>query len=246
MRGRHRWRPEQSATRRAKKSRLPPAEPRSAAAACNDHFTCHIFLLSLTSSVLLFFHRSLGSSHLSSAKKPTTSMDDRKKSPPATAAGAPAAAETAPNGYFSSVFSASPTANAKDAKQPDLYAMLNKQNFKGQNGGGIAGNGKSNGSPTKGRTANKDGKQFYPNESSESPYFGSSVHYGAREFYGSTPQKQGDESAKNYKEENPDGSLATRGDWWQGMSLLHLFGNYLENTKYICTDYNLLPGSLYY
>ncbi|KAG8085779.1 hypothetical protein GUJ93_ZPchr0010g7596 [Zizania palustris] len=144
-------------------------------------------------------------------------MDGRKKSPAATAAGAPApasASAAAPNGYFSSVFSASPAANAKDAKQPDLYAMLNKQNFKGQNGGAIA-DGKSNGSPTKGRTANKDGKQFYPNESSESPYFGSSVHYGAREFYGSTPQKQGDESAKKYNEENPDGSLATRGDWWQ-------------------------------
>ncbi|KAG8085803.1 hypothetical protein GUJ93_ZPchr0010g7743 [Zizania palustris] len=91
-------------------------------------------------------------------------MDGRKKSPPATAAGAPApasASAAAPNGYFSSVFSASPAANAKDAKQPDLYAMLNKQNFKGQNGGAIA-DGKSNGSPTKGRTANKDGKQFYP------------------------------------------------------------------------------------
>ncbi|XP_006654499.1 uncharacterized protein LOC102709564 isoform X2 [Oryza brachyantha] len=138
-------------------------------------------------------------------------MDARKKSPPATAAGTtPAAA----NGYFSTVFAASPLANAKDAKQTDLYAMLNKQNSKGQNGGGFS-DGKSHTS-TKGRTTCKDGKHSYPNESSESPYFGSSVHYGGREFYGNTPQKQGDESPGDHKEENPDGSLATRGDWWQG------------------------------
>uniref|UniRef100_A0A0D9WH79 Uncharacterized protein n=1 Tax=Leersia perrieri TaxID=77586 RepID=A0A0D9WH79_9ORYZ len=139
-------------------------------------------------------------------------MDSRKKSPPATAAGATPAAAT--NGYFSTVFAASPPANAKDTKQADLYAMLNKQNSKGQNAGGFA-DGKSH-SPTKARATYKDGKHSYPNESSESPYFGSSVHYGAREFYGNTPQKQGNESSGNHKEENPDGSLATRGDWWQG------------------------------
>jgi len=62
----------------------------------------------------------------------------------------------------------------------------------------------------------KDGKHAYPNESSESPYFGSSVHYGGREFYSSSAQKQhANEPPKNYKEGNPDGS-ATRGDWWQG------------------------------
>lgn len=58
--------------------------------------------------------------------------------------------------------------------------------------------GKSH-SPTKARGAYKDGKQSYPNESSESPYFGSSVHYGAREFYGNTPPKQGDASPGNVR-----------------------------------------------
>jgi hypothetical protein len=110
--------------------------------------------------------------------------------------------------------------------------MLNKQNSKGQNGGGFA-DGKSH-SPTKARGAYKDGKQSYPNESSESPYFGSSVHYGAREFYGNTPPKQGDASPGNQKEQeqNPDGSLATRGDWWQGMYYLDIVYN-LYMTKYM-------------
>ncbi|CAM0955238.1 unnamed protein product [Alopecurus aequalis] len=141
-------------------------------------------------------------------------MEAKKKSPPTPAAAG--AAPAAPNGYFSSVFSSSAAANQKDARQTDLYTILNKQNSKGQSGGGIAGNSKCQGSPTKGRVAYKDGKQFYPNESSESPYFGSSVHYGGRDFYDSSAPKQANESSRNYKEDNPDGSLATRGDWWQG------------------------------
>ncbi|RLN29364.1 uncharacterized protein C2845_PM05G36070 [Panicum miliaceum] len=140
-------------------------------------------------------------------------MEAKKKSAPSAAAAAGAGAGAAappPNGYFSSVFSSSPAGNAKDAKQTDLYAMLNKQSSRGQNGNSIT-DSKSNG-----RTTYKDGKHVYPNESSESPYFGSSVHYGGREFYSSSPQKQpANEPPKNYKEDNRDGS-ATRGDWWQG------------------------------
>jgi len=140
-------------------------------------------------------------------------MEAKKKSTPSAAAAAGAGAGAAappPSGYFSSVFSSSPTGNAKDAKQTDLYAMLNKQSSRGQNGSGIT-DSKSNG-----RNMYKDGKHVYPNESSESPYFGSSVHYGGREFYSSSAEKQpANEPPKNYKEDNPDGS-ATRGDWWQG------------------------------
>ncbi|GJM88761.1 hypothetical protein PR202_ga05319 [Eleusine coracana subsp. coracana] len=97
-------------------------------------------------------------------------------------------------------------------------SMLNKQSSRGQNGSGIAG---SYGSKSQSHAAYKDEKHGYPNESSESPYFGSSVHYGGRDFYNSTPQKQTTEPPRNmqYKEEDSDGS-ATRGDWWQGMALL--------------------------
>ncbi|CAD6333636.1 unnamed protein product [Miscanthus lutarioriparius] len=134
-------------------------------------------------------------------------MEAKKKSAPAAAG---AAAPPPANGYFSTVFSVSPAGSANDAKQSDLYTMLNKQSSRGQNGSSIT-DGKSHGTPTY-----KDGKLAYPNESSESPYFGSSVHYGGREFYSSTLQKQpANEPHANYKEDNPDGS-ATRGDWWQG------------------------------
>ncbi|KQK05951.1 hypothetical protein BRADI_2g23540v3 [Brachypodium distachyon] len=142
-------------------------------------------------------------------------MDDKKKSPPAPAAAAAATAPAPANGYFSSVFSASPAANPRDARETDLNTILNRQNPKGPTSGGIA-DGKFQGSPTKGRVTYKDGQQFYPNEPSESPYFGSSVHYGGRDFYDSSPHKQASESSRSYKDDNPDGSLATRGDWWQG------------------------------
>ncbi|CAL4901078.1 unnamed protein product [Urochloa decumbens] len=151
-------------------------------------------------------------------------MEAKKKSAPSAAAAAAAGAAPPPaSGYFSAVFPSSPAVpslsrplgpfdgNAKDAKQTDLYAMLNKQSSRGQNGSSVT-DGKSHGRTT----TYKDGKHSYPNESSESPYFGSSVHYGGREFYSSTPQKQpANEPPRNYKEDNSDGS-ATRGDWWQG------------------------------
>lgn len=46
---------------------------------------------------------------------------------------------------------------------------------------------KSQGSPTKGHiTKNKEEKPVRPDEFLESSYFGSSVHYGARDFYPSS------------------------------------------------------------
>ncbi|CAL4901080.1 unnamed protein product [Urochloa decumbens] len=145
-------------------------------------------------------------------------MEAKKKSAPSAAAAAAAGAAPPPaSGYFSAVFPSSPAGNAKDAKQTDLYAMLNKQSSRGQNGSSVTGLIRSPDGKSHGRTTTyKDGKHSYPNESSESPYFGSSVHYGGREFYSSTPQKQpANEPPRNYKEDNSDGS-ATRGDWWQG------------------------------
>lgn len=46
----------------------------------------------------------------------------------------------------------------------------------------------SRGSPTRGQTTQgKDGKPVNPNESEESACFGSSVHYGGRDFSVSPP-----------------------------------------------------------
>lgn len=58
--------------------------------------------------------------------------------------------------------------------------------------------GKSQGSPNKNQaTYSKDGKPAYSTESTESPYFGSSVHYGGRDFYGSAPSKHATDSSKS-------------------------------------------------
>lgn len=57
---------------------------------------------------------------------------------------------------------------------------------------------KSQGSPNKNQaTYSKDGKPAYSTESTESPYFGSSVHYGGRDFYGSAPSKHATDSSKS-------------------------------------------------
>ncbi|KAK8457670.1 hypothetical protein SEVIR_3G226000v4 [Setaria viridis] len=174
---RHRCWPEQDATRRTTN-----CFPR--AAACNDHFTCPIFLLLLCSRLPSPL-QSLGPSPEAADAGRRVDMEAKKKSAASAAAAAGAGAAPPPaNGYFSAVFSSSPAGNAKDAKQTDLYAMLNKQSSRGQNGSSITD------SKSHGRTTYKDGKHAYPNESSESPYFGSSVHYGGREFYSSSQQKQ--------------------------------------------------------
>ncbi|WOL04689.1 hypothetical protein Cni_G13411 [Canna indica] len=79
----------------------------------------------------------------------------------------------------------------KDSAQSDLYWTLSKKRGDGHgqigNAQGAAPDGKSQGSPTKRQTARtKDGKPAYPNQSEESAYFGSSVHYGGRDFYDSS------------------------------------------------------------
>ncbi|CAN6337426.1 unnamed protein product, partial [Urochloa humidicola] len=180
-----------------------PPTASSRAAAYNDHFTCPIFLRLCSRLPSSPESRPIPRSR---RRRKRVDMEAKKKSAPSAAAAAAGAAPPPANGYFSAVFPSSPAGNAKDTKQTDLYAMLNKQSSRGQND-----------SKSHGRTTYKDGKQHgYPNESSESPYFGSSVHYGGREFYSSTPQKEpANDPPRNYKEDNSDGS-ATRGDWWQG------------------------------
>ncbi|RWW23379.1 hypothetical protein GW17_00012381 [Ensete ventricosum] len=134
-------------------------------------------------------------------------------------AGAPAnssssTSSSSPSGYFSSVFPSPSTVMAKDSSQSDLYWTFSKQRADGSigNAQGTATDGKSQGSPTKRQTARgKDGKPVDPGQSEESAYFGSSVHYGGRDFY--------------YKDDEGDGSgdtnIANRGEWWQGMTKIY-------------------------
>ncbi|CAL9194188.1 unnamed protein product [Musa hybrid cultivar] len=86
---------------------------------------------------------------------------------------------------FSTVFPPPSTVIAKHSSPDDLYRTLNRQSTDGQigNAQNAAADVMSLGSPTRGQTTQgKDDKPVYPNESEESACFGSSVHYGGRDF----------------------------------------------------------------
>ncbi|CAD5180250.1 unnamed protein product [Musa acuminata subsp. malaccensis] len=124
---------------------------------------------------------------------------------------------------FSTVFPPPSTVIAKHSSPGDLYRTLNRQSTDGQigNAQNAAADVMSRGSPTRGQTTQgKDGKPVYPNESEESACFGSSVHYGGRDFSVSSPSDQISGAPKSYKtnEGNKPGdtNIATRGEWWQG------------------------------
>lgn len=126
-------------------------------------------------------------------------------------------------GYFSTVIPPASAVIAKDLSHSDFCWTLNKQ----RNEGGSASaqratsDCKSQGCPTKRQvTKNKDGKSVHPNESVESPCFGSSVHYGGRDFYMSSSSMQTTETLESYKTDDGvdwgNRHAADRGDWWQG------------------------------
>uniref|UniRef100_A0ACD5XAG9 Uncharacterized protein n=1 Tax=Avena sativa TaxID=4498 RepID=A0ACD5XAG9_AVESA len=134
-----------------------------------------------------------------------------KKSPPRAAADAAAAAGV--ESPLSSLFH--PTSHGVNGKEQELYAIL----FKGQNGSAQASitDGKSQWSPAKSRTAyTKDNKHSHSYDSVDtSSCFGSSVHYGGRDYYGSFTPKQSPEY-NDYKAANKDPVTDSHGDWWQG------------------------------
>ncbi|RRT61038.1 hypothetical protein GW17_00059308, partial [Ensete ventricosum] len=84
--------------------------------------------------------------------------------------------------------------------------------------------GKSQGSPSRRQTSwSKDGKLVDPNQSEESTYLWSSVHYGGRDFYVSSPSNQVSGAPKSYKkadegDDSGNANIANRGEWWQGMA----------------------------
>ncbi|XP_073009432.1 uncharacterized protein [Typha latifolia] len=126
---------------------------------------------------------------------------------------------SSPSRYFSTVFPPASLVMGKDASPSDSNRTMNKQRVEVQNGHarGAAADGKCKGSSTENwTTCSNEGKPFYPIESTDSPYFGSSVHYGARDFYSTSSSNHVTETPRSYKEEDEDESVATRGDWWQG------------------------------
>ncbi|XP_008785484.1 uncharacterized protein LOC103704108 isoform X2 [Phoenix dactylifera] len=139
------------------------------------------------------------------------------------AAASSASSSSASSGYFSSVFPPASSVVGKDSAHSDLYWTLDKQRTEGRIGNAQSSRAddKCQGRPSKSHnTSNKDGKSAYPIESTESSYFGSSIHYGGREFYSSSPSMQSSGAYNNYKNNGEDdlgdSNVATRGDWWQG------------------------------
>ncbi|CAL9111748.1 unnamed protein product [Musa acuminata var. zebrina] len=89
-------------------------------------------------------------------------------------------------GYFSSVFPTGSTEMSKDSAESDLFWTSSERRTDDLigNAQAAAADGKSQGSPSRRQTTwSKDGKLVDPNQSEESTYLCSSVHYGGRDFY---------------------------------------------------------------
>ncbi|XP_010923253.2 uncharacterized protein [Elaeis guineensis] len=139
------------------------------------------------------------------------------------AAASSVSSSSSSSGYFNSVFPPVSSIMGKDSAHSDLYWTLDKQKTEGQIGNSQSSRAddKCQGGPSKSHTTtNKDGKSAYSFESAESSYFGSSIHYGGREIYTSSPSMWTSGAPNNYKNNDDDdlgdSNVATRGDWWQG------------------------------
>ncbi|CAO1942272.1 unnamed protein product [Urochloa humidicola] len=143
----------------------------------------------------------------SSAQPQPHAMEPKKSSP--RGAGAAAAADI--ESPLSSLFNPPAPVAGKDQ---DLYSIL----YKGQSGSAQPGmtDGKSQWAPSKSHST-KDTNHSPPHDSVDTSCFGSSVHYGGRDyFYGSSTTKQGTESSTDYKANKKDPTADSHGDWWQG------------------------------
>ncbi|XP_062226115.1 uncharacterized protein LOC133924537 isoform X2 [Phragmites australis] len=148
----------------------------------------------------------------SSAQHQPHHTEPKKYSP--RGSGAAAAATTDAESPLSSLFY--PPAHGANGKDQDLYSIL----YKGQSGSAQAGmtDGKPQWTPSKSRTAyTKDSEHLQTCDSVDTSCFGSSVHYGGRDyFYGSSTTKQATESSNDYKVDKKDPATDSHGDWWQG------------------------------
>ncbi|XP_072985814.1 uncharacterized protein [Typha latifolia] len=94
-------------------------------------------------------------------------------------------------GYFRSVF-------------PPILSSKVTRNDSPQRSEGLIGHAltlnaddKSVESHAKCPAGSKEGKPIYPDGASESPYFGSYVHYGGRDFYNASPAKNSSETTNS-------------------------------------------------
>ncbi|CAL9153037.1 unnamed protein product [Musa hybrid cultivar] len=164
-------------------------------------------------------------------KKPSSSsiadelLDIRKSAgTPADSSFSSSSSSALSPGYFSSVFPTGSTEMSKDSAESDLFWTSSERRTDDLigNAQAAAADGKSQGSPSRRQTTwSKDGKLVDPNQSEESTYLCSSVHYGGRDFYVSSPSNQVSGAPKSDKkadegDDSGDANIANRGEWWQG------------------------------
>ncbi|CAL9780231.1 unnamed protein product [Musa acuminata subsp. burmannicoides] len=123
------------------------------------------------------------------------------------------------SGYFSTVFPPTSTVMAKGLSQLDLYWTLNKQSTDTNTGSAQrkTTENQKKGSSSRSKSI-KEG--IYPSESTELAYFGSSVHYGARDFYAASSATNTSVNPINHyktygEDDSGNSNVATRGEWWQ-------------------------------
>ncbi|URE41520.1 hypothetical protein MUK42_17182 [Musa troglodytarum] len=181
-------------------------------------------------------------------KKPSSSwiadelLDFRKSAgTPADSSFSSSSSSASSPGYFSSVFPPGSTEMSKDSAESDLFWTSSERRTDDLigNAQAAAADGKSQGSPSRRQTTwSKDGKQVDPNQSDESTYLCSSVHYGGRDFYVSIPSNQVCGAPKSDKkadegDDSGDANIANRGEWWQ-VRVLDVDGEWRGEIANLC------------
>nr|XP_043634682.1 uncharacterized protein LOC122605793 [Erigeron canadensis] len=125
------------------------------------------------------------------------------------------ASSSSSSGLFSSVFGPSSTGLGRDSSHTRNTGSSKKHEF-----GGQYGSGKQPTSDYKAQRSmgEKEGNPVYQNEKAEPSYLSSSIYYGGQEVY--SPNTQTNRPHHTFKkdggDDDPNGSSASRGNWWQG------------------------------
>ncbi|KAJ0771866.1 hypothetical protein HanPI659440_Chr07g0273951 [Helianthus annuus] len=114
------------------------------------------------------------------------------------------------SGLFSSVFGPSSTGLGRHPSHSNNTGLSKNQEF-----GGPYGSGKPS---TQDYKAQRSTGPDYRNETAEPSYLSSSIYYGGQEVY--SPNTQTTRPPHTVKKDggdtDPNGSSASRGNWWQG------------------------------
>ncbi|KAI3799885.1 hypothetical protein L1987_35190 [Smallanthus sonchifolius] len=125
----------------------------------------------------------------------------------------PKDASSTSSGLFSSVFGPSSTGLGRDLSHSNNTGLPKKQEF-----GGPYAKPSTQDYKTQRIMDGKDGYPVYQNATAEPSYLSSSIYYGGQEVY--SPNTHTNRPHHTFKkdggDDDPNGSSASRGNWWQG------------------------------